>query len=706
MTKQRITKLKSLFKILSLLLFGILCIFILLASIGTVAQATGLVDNTVDNANEYSRYPLEHYTLDFYVDNSWNWLPWNWTDGIGQQVMYALYALASFVWTINLYLSYATGYLIQEAYSLDFISDTADAIGENMQTLAGITRSGISSEGFYIGFLLLLILIIGIYVTYTGLLKRETTKAVQGVMSFLVTFLLSSAFIAYAPDTIHRINEFSSDISQASLSLGTRITLPNSESEGSDSVDLIRDSLFSIQVRQPWLLLQYGTNDEEELGAERIEALLSTSPTENNGESRETIVIEEIEERDNPHMTITQTTSRLGVVFFISIFNVGISIFVFLLTGIMIFSQVLFIIYAMFLPISFLLSMIPSFGHMSKRALTKLFNTILARAGITLILTIAFSLSSMLYSLSSGYPFFLIAFLQIVTFAGIYFKLSDLMGMFALQSNESQSVSRRVMRKPRLLMHANMHRLQRKLGQSLTLLGAGTAASKTAKKPTNDQEETSSDSKVFRSTPKKHQRDQEKRPSSKLEKGSSNQLQKRSFGKIRKPVPTMNKRNERPIKKQEEDSKPSVKTISKKSSTPIQQNRRNLSAVQSGKKDQQKNQATGRTTVTEKRLEADRKGQINRKYPPSYPTPKNRKNTRYKHSSLTPKNASTSMNHSIVPRLREQKGQKNSQIKRQLSSKNKAHYRKTPTSIKQRPLASRKKFVPSNRIQQRKGRKR
>lgn len=139
---------------------------------------------------------------------------------------------------------------------------------------------------------------------------------------------------------------------------------------------------------------------------------------------------------------------------------------------------------------------------------------------------------------------------------------------------------------------------------------------------------------------------------------------------------------------------------------PIQQNRRNLSSVQYGKKEQQKKQATGRKTVTEKQLEADRKGQINRKYPPSYPTPKNRKNTRYKHSSLTPKNASTSMSHSIVPRLREQKGQKKRQIKRQLSSKNKAHYRKTPFSIKQRPLASRKKFVPSNRIQQRKGRKR
>lgn len=57
--------------------------------------------------------------------------------------------------------------------------------------------------------------------------------------------------------------------------------------------------------------------------------------------------------------------------------------------------------------------------HMAKKALTKLFNTIMMRAGITLIITTAFSISTMFYSISSGYPFFMVAFLQIVTFAGM-----------------------------------------------------------------------------------------------------------------------------------------------------------------------------------------------------------------------------------------------------------------------------------------------
>ena len=436
---------------------------------GTVAHAAGLVDDTVDAANEYSKYPLENYQLDFYVDSSWDWLPWNWLDGIGKSIQYGLYAITNFVWTVSMYISNATGYVVQEAYKLDFISDTADAIGKNIQTLAGVTENGFSTQGFYVGFLLILILVVGIYVAYVGLLKRETTKAVHAVLNFLAVFLLSASFIAYAPNYIAKINDFSSDISSAALTLGTKITLPDSSSQGKDSVDLIRDSLFSIQVKQPWLLLQYDTTDMDSLGADRVESLLSASP---DTDERENIVIEEIEDRDNANMSITKTMSRLGTVVFLFIFNIGISVFVFLLTGMMIFSQVLFIIYAMFLPVSFILSMIPTYEGMGKRAVTKLFNTIMLRAGITLIITAAFSVSTMFYSISAGYPFFMIAFLQIVTFAGIYFKMGDLMSMFSLQSNDTQQVSRRIMRRPYLFLNRGARRLERRIGRTLTA-GAG-----------------------------------------------------------------------------------------------------------------------------------------------------------------------------------------------------------------------------------------
>lgn len=451
----------------------ILGVLVFLSITGTVAHAAGLVDNTVSDANAYSKYPLENYQLDFYVDSGWDWLPWNWLDGIGKSIQYGLYAITNFVWTVSLYISNATGYVVQEAYKLDFISDTASSIGKNIQTLAGVTQSGFSSEGFYVGFLLILILVMGIYVAYTGLIKRETTKAVHAVMNFLVVFILSASFIAYAPNYISKINDFSADISSSALSLGTKIVLPDSNSKGKDSVDLIRDSLFSIQVKQPWLLLQYGESDIETLGADRVESLLSASP---DTDDREDVVVDEIEDRDNANLSVTKTMSRLGTVVFLFIFNIGISIFVFLLTGMMIFSQVLFIIYAMFLPISFILSMIPTYEGMAKKALTKLFNTIMLRAGITLIITTAFSISTMFYSISSGYPFFMVAFLQIVTFAGIYMKLGDLMSMFSLQANDTQQVGRRIMRRPYMFLSRRARHLERKIGRTVAAGAAGGVA--------------------------------------------------------------------------------------------------------------------------------------------------------------------------------------------------------------------------------------
>lgn len=467
-----ITK-EKVFHVLKLVLLSVTVTLVLLSLLGTVAHASGLVDDTVNADNLYSKYPLSNYQLDFYVDNSWSWLPWNWLDGIGKSVQYGLYCITNFVWTISLYLSNATGYVVQQAYKLDFINDMADSIGKSIQTLAGVTEHGFSSSGFYVGFLLIIILIVGVYTAYTGLLKRETSKALHAVINFVVVFIVSASFIAYAPNYIQKINDFSSDISTASLDLGTKIMLPDSQSKGKDSVDLIRDSLFAIQVEKPWLLLQFGNSDTEEIGTDRVEALVSASPSDEDGETRENVVKTEIEDNDNDNLTIPQVVNRLGMVFFLLIFNLGITIFIFLLTGMMLFSQILFIIYAMFLPISFLLSMIPTYENMAKQAVVRVFNAIMTRAGITLIVTVAFSISSMFYNISTDYPFFMVAFLQIICFAGIYMKLGELMSMFSLNANDSQQIGRRIFRRPMVFMRHRARRMERRIARAV---GAGSVA--------------------------------------------------------------------------------------------------------------------------------------------------------------------------------------------------------------------------------------
>ena len=98
---------KKLLHALKLIIIFLITSILLLSLLGTVAHATGLVDDTINVENIYSKYPLSNYQLDFYVDNSWSWLPWNWLDGIGKSVQYGLYCITNFVWTISLYLSNA-----------------------------------------------------------------------------------------------------------------------------------------------------------------------------------------------------------------------------------------------------------------------------------------------------------------------------------------------------------------------------------------------------------------------------------------------------------------------------------------------------------------------------------------------------------------------------------------------------------------------
>ena len=59
---------KKIFHFLKMALFVVALSLILLSLLGTVAHATGLVDDTINAENLYSKYPLSNYQLDFYVD--------------------------------------------------------------------------------------------------------------------------------------------------------------------------------------------------------------------------------------------------------------------------------------------------------------------------------------------------------------------------------------------------------------------------------------------------------------------------------------------------------------------------------------------------------------------------------------------------------------------------------------------------------------
>lgn len=418
-----------------------------------VSAASGLVDETIDAGNLYSQYRWDNYQIDFYVDTSWDWLPWNWMDRIDNKISSVFYGISDGIWLISVLLSSGTGYIVQQTYSLDFIGDMEDDIGKNIQILAGMNTGSkkFNADGFYTWLLLFIVLIVGGYMAYAGLIKRKTTEAVSAAVNMLVIFLLTAAFIAYAPQYIKNINDFSADLSNGVLELGAKLVMPGNDEMGVKATDKIRNNLFAIQVYKPWLLLQFGTTDETAIESERIAAgvdgdriksILSVSPVTNFGEDRQTAVKTDIETYKNVNMTVTSVIGRFGTVLLVFFLNLIISIFVVIMCGLVIFTQLLFIIFALYLPLNFILSMLPTYNGLLKKAVEKLFNTILMRAGLTLLITIAFSLSAMIYSMSGDYPFLMVAFLQIVVFVGTYLKMDEILSMVALGDGGSNKRGR------------------------------------------------------------------------------------------------------------------------------------------------------------------------------------------------------------------------------------------------------------------------
>lgn len=465
------------------------------------AHAAGLLDETIDEAHEFSKYSIANYQLDFYVDTSWDWLPWNWKDGLGKTVQYAFYMFTNLIWTLNLYICNAVGYLIQQAYDLDFISGAADTVGANIQLITGISPSGFDTTGLFPGMIALITLMVGLYCVYAACIKHEMTKAIHAALNYAVVFVVSFCLIAYAPSAIKGVNEFSSDISNGVINASAKILAPDAANT-STGVATIRDCLFGIQVKQPWLLMQFGDTDVDAIGEERVNDLLGTSPKSNKGEDREEVVKSEIEDYDNGNLTITEVNNRLGLSCVFLIFNIIISVFAVVMAGSMLLSQVLFLISAMFLPISLLISMMPAFAGTSKRAVISLFNTIMLRVGTTLLTTFVLMLSSIVYSSCSGMAFILVLIMQLVVFAGVYTQKERLLGMIGLQpdgaggrmgraiAGRSRGVISRTMRKA--LPFGVGYGIGKRSGRNQTTQHSGSSGTGTASRETSDREDTQS----------------------------------------------------------------------------------------------------------------------------------------------------------------------------------------------------------------------
>lgn len=448
-------------------------LFLFLFQAGVVVQAVESSsipeDELVWDGKQIVQYQTEpdYYELDTRTDGGV-------VDGYA-----ILNSMLNGIWSVSRLISSFTGEMVQEAYELDFIKSFSDKIGQNIQGLIGIRDGELTENGLIYGFLLPVILIMGLYVAYQGLIKRQTSRAISALTSFLTILVFSVGILASAPTVISKLAEFSAEVNRSVLGVCTEIVLgedvvmedvpetiegeDGKENAGFDnSAEMIGRNIFDIQVHKPWLILQFGTIDVPQ---ERMNAILLTAP---GTDERAIAVANDITEYGNRHMTIEGFGFKFGYTMLVVICNLVMSAFILFLLGMMLFSQLHFILFAYVIPFIVIFSLLPNAGGKLINATMELFNLLLARTGISVIMTIAFTLSSLLYTLAGTRSFLFIIAMQILVYVGTYVSMPRILRMIGIDVGSSNNMAKNAVNR--------MKRMPRQIQRGAKTLAMGAAA--------------------------------------------------------------------------------------------------------------------------------------------------------------------------------------------------------------------------------------
>ena len=425
----------------------VILVLILLSLMVQVPASASLQDNLVPQDTdqgsvgevdlEYNEYPQHHYELDTYVDTSGDWMPWNWADGAGKQIYIALMEIINAIWKVNVLLANFTMVIVQEAFELDFVSGVVDEIGTAIQHIAGFNSGGFMDNGLWPLMVTFMLCLVGAWAAYVGMVKLESSRAWGGLISALILFVFSLGFFSNAGKILGGVNDWSSELQSNILAVSASIVNPGASYNKDEGIATIRNQMFDLMVKKPYVLMQYGTAEVDE---SRVDSMLSIDPVL-EAEEREQQAKLEVENSDNSMMSVDGITDRAAFVPLLFIGNSIIGIFLLIMSGSIILFQLIFLALALFAPVPLLMALMPRWQQTAVDWAMKLLHAQLMKIAIALLLTILFGISAILYRAteSSDLGYLGMMVLQIICFVGIWAKRRDLFSMVSTAANHVQS---------------------------------------------------------------------------------------------------------------------------------------------------------------------------------------------------------------------------------------------------------------------------
>ncbi|KIL74704.1 energy-coupling factor transporter transmembrane component T [Bacillus badius] len=371
-----------------------------------------------------------------------------WTDVKGNftdNYNLSLNSIANLVFRFNVFMTSTMLTVLDFSFSVNVIGDLITSLEKAVKEVTGISGGRFTNGGLFGGMLYIIAVLAVAYMLYTFVVKRAFLESLGALVKTLVALSAALLILSNYSSFIQTTQGLSNNMTAYVMGLASwgngSEKVYFAKSPQFDAVEEkanVKDSLWSMFVDRPYLYMQYGTHNLNEIegGKKRVLNVLQKKPGE---ERNEVVLNKEIKEHNNDMMVSNSVLDRLAFTPFYTVINGVVSIPIFLLALMLVVLQFWFIVIAAIAPFALLIGAIPGFFNVLKRYAIELSIPLALKVFFAFFTVVLLILSQALYAIrvsekvegGSFMDYIFVAVFQFVLFLTIFLLRKRLMNIFS-----------------------------------------------------------------------------------------------------------------------------------------------------------------------------------------------------------------------------------------------------------------------------------
>lgn len=333
------------YKGLYLLCFLILPI-LLLTSVSVYAVSNSVGEPTRSIEPKIEKYDLSNYRSIYDEESDWN--PFG-QEEISRQIN----NVADFFFSMTKTMASMTDYAIEQLFNLDVLDEFGDKIGNFVGTIYENLMSNLA-------LMLFVIVCFNAFIIFS--VQGNVREAVRRAFLIICLIGFGVGVLANAGSIIRTTNGIGKDLNNIIMNSTSSISGNVDYVNENSGLNNIRNQYFDMTVYRTYLVMNYGTVNEEEIkakGKDRIDNILKESFSKKGEKNIDKIVENEVDEKkiNNKYMTQGYVFQKLAI----SIIGFVITLFMSIVFLAISFAKLVFSTFSLFLFIFLAFSWIISF---------------------------------------------------------------------------------------------------------------------------------------------------------------------------------------------------------------------------------------------------------------------------------------------------------------------------------------------------------